>query len=102
MMHRSIPLNQAWIRWGTDPSLWPPVKVIEVGQQIDRRYFLSWGSPNAEFRLAEQQQRLSLLLAKAMELTLYHGFKPHVVHRALLPIHEYRAYLLGSLVASKL
>jgi hypothetical protein len=102
MTHRSIPLDQAWIRWGNAPSLRPSIKVIEVGQQIDRRYFLSWGRPNAEFRLAEQQQRVSLLFAKAMELTLYHGFEPHVVHRALLPIQEYRAYLLGNLAASKL
>ena len=97
-MLKGIALESVWLRWGVDRTLKPEIKVIEVGQEIDKRYFMSWGSPNADFQMAEPEQRLTLLFAKAMELILYHGYDPNVVHRAFLPINEYRGHLLGNVV----
>ncbi|WP_419826906.1 hypothetical protein [Sphingomonas sp.] len=101
-MLKGIALESAWLRWGVDRTLKPEIRVIEVGQEIDKRYFMSWGSPNADFRMAEPEQRLTLLFAKAMELVLYHGYDPNIVHCALLPIYEYRACLFDNLVLNDL
>ncbi|WP_419826224.1 hypothetical protein [Sphingomonas sp.] len=97
-MRKSLPLDRAWIRWCDDRTLTPSIKVIEVGQKIDKRYCKGWGSPSGDFRMAGADQQVTLLFAKALELILFHGLDANVVHQALLPIQEYRACLLGNLV----
>lgn len=88
-----IPLAEAQIIWNIHQREAraddPLVKVVRRGHD-DPRYMASWGACNMEFNEASDEQRLSMLFAKFVALTIVYTTPPQAVHEAFMCIPEYR------------
>lgn len=85
-----VPLARAQIIWDTDEEGIPPVRVVDVTGEDDRRYDCSYGACNAEWHRADGVGRLLRLFTRFQELTALHGIDPQAVHKAFWVIPEYR------------
>lgn len=85
-----VPLKRAQIIWCPDDPGLPPVKVIGIPGDDDRRYDSSYGACNDDWVCADTVGRLLRLFSRFQELTVVEGIDPKAVHRAFWVIPEYR------------
>lgn len=94
-----IPLANAQIVWtlaeGEDG---PALRVVGGPEKDDDRYLSSWGACNSDFNEASDAEKLRMLLAESVNLTLNENIPPRVVHEALMAIPEYRTAMVEASV----
>lgn len=89
------PLAQAQVNWIPidDPEL-PQVEVVGNGLDDDPRYENSWGACHWDFEKAGSSEKLEMLFAQFVYMTVVDGVSPANVHKAFSVIPEYRRALV--------
>lgn len=65
------------------------MRALADGDRDDRSYPSSWGASNREFHLTTDEEKLRMLLAKALSIAVVENVDRATIHQALLLIPEY-------------
>ena len=89
-----IKLSDVQVIWNApeNPEL-PKVALVEIPGDDDDRYYSSWGACSLEFKEANPDQQIGMLLAKFIALAVHDGIDPQEMHDVFSQIPEYRRAL---------
>jgi len=85
------PLGKTQIIWDApdDPDL-PPAALVQIPGEDDRRYIASWGACNSDFKEADDDEKLVMLLRQFIHMTVNYDINAKELHEVFMQIPEYR------------
>ncbi len=87
------PLAETQVIWDPVDNNLPPVDLVRLPFEDDSRYENSWGACNLEFQQASSAEKLEMLFAQFVYISVADKIAPTDIHRAFSLIPEYRQAL---------